>query len=131
MNFGVELIYSDNHNLNGNKANHSQRRIIIESHLPFWKEALTWRDWLEYAELADDISLVETTKVVLSALDKGETLLWPATKVKPQTKAHKVNNLNRMAVKFEMLTFLKVDLAFFTFIRDLFLVGVSDVASGC
>lgn len=131
MNFGVELIYSDKHNLNGNKANHSQHRIIIESHLPFWKEALTWRDWLEYAELADDISLVETTKAVLSALDKDETLLWPATKVKPQTKAHKVNNLNRMAVKFEMLTFRKVDLAFFTFIRDLFLVGVSDVASGC
>lgn len=126
MNFGVELIYSDKHNLKCNKANHSQRRIIIETHLPFWKEALTWRDWL-----ADDISVVETTKVVLSALDKDETLLWPATKVKPQTKAHKVNNLNRMAVKFEMLTFLKVDLAFFTFIRDLFLVGVSDVASGC
>ena len=36
-----------------------------------------------------------------------------------------------MAVRFETLTFLKVDLAFFTFIRDLFPVGVSDVASGC
>lgn len=72
-------------------------------------------DWLEWTEKTGDTRLAETAKVEFLALDSDESLLWPATNVKPQEKAHKVNNLRKMAVVWTR-TLVKDVLAFFIFI---------------